>query len=406
MRPRWSSVAVALLALTGMMARATPTVDPPPPAPLVPIPPPAPTETSLRRGETPERALVRHGVERSEALAMVGALRGLDMRRLKVGERLVIEWMPGGGPAAVTYRRSPIERYELARDGAGRWSARRVVTPVTTRVVAVSGTLQDSLFASMERLGESAGLTTKLVGLFEWDFDFAADSLPGDRFRFLVEKRYADDRFIGDGDILIAQYLTAGRQVLTGVAYRDADGATAYYDAAGHSVKKMFLRAPLDFTRITSGFSHARLHPVLGGLKPHLAVDYGAPAGTPVRAVADGVVESAGWAGGYGLSITLRHLRGYQTMYNHLSRLDVRPGQRVRQRQMIARVGSTGLSTGPHLDYRVIRNGTFVNPLNETFIPGAPIPPSRREAFQAHVDELLERLGRETRLPASAGERG
>jgi murein DD-endopeptidase MepM/ murein hydrolase activator NlpD len=265
--------------------------------------------------------------------------------------------------------------------------------------VAVKGTLRDSLFASMERLGQSAALTARLVSLFEWDFDFAADSLPGDRFRFLVEKRYAAGRYVGDGDILLAQYATAGRPVLTSVAYGDASGRIAYFDGTGRSVKKMFLRAPLDFTRITSGFSHERHHPILGGLKPHLAIDYGAPIGTPVRAVADGVVESAGWAGGYGLSITLRHARGYETMYNHLSRLEVRSGTRVRQRQVIGRVGSTGLSTGPHLDYRVVKNGRFVNPLSEKFIPGDPIPPHRLAAFRAHVHDLLERLERETAPP-------
>jgi len=357
------------------------------------------------RGETLEKALIRDGVERAEAAAAVGALRDVDMRRLKVGQRVVIARTPEGALATVTYWRSPAERFELERDGA-RWSSRHVVTALTTRVVAVQGKLQDSLFASMERLGESATLTARLVSLFEWDFDFAADSLPGDRFRFLVQKRYAGDHFVGDGDILIAQYATAGRPVLTGVAYRDADGQTAFYDDAGRSVKKMFLRAPLDFTRITSGFSHARQHPILGGLKPHLAVDYGAPVGTPVRAVAEGVVGSAGWAGGYGLSITLRHPRGYQTMYNHLSRLDVRPGERVRQRQVIGRVGSTGLSTGPHLDYRVVKNGSFVNPLSEKFIAGSPIPPDRREAFEAHVRALLDRLDREAPLAAPAGGRG
>jgi murein DD-endopeptidase MepM/ murein hydrolase activator NlpD len=263
---------------------------------------------------------------------------------------------------------------------------------VETRVVAVAGELRDSLFASVERLGESAALTALLVNLFEWDFDFAADSLPGDRFRLLVEKRYVDDVFLGYGDVLIAQYSSMGRSLLTSVAFDDATGHRAYYDASGRSVKKMFLRAPLDFTRVTSGYSHARFHPVLGGYRPHLAVDYGAPIGTPVRAVADGVVVQAGWNGGYGLSISLRHARGYETMYNHLSRIDVRQGERVRQRQVIGRVGSTGLSTGPHLDYRVRKGGVFVNPLGEKFIPGSPVPAHRREAFTVHVDALLERL--------------
>jgi len=173
------------------------------------------------------------------------------------------------------------------------------------------------------------------------------------------------------------------------------DGKLHYFDAAGRSVRKMFLRAPLDFTRITSRYSQARRHPILGGVRPHLAVDYAAPPGTPVRAVADGVVEAAGRDGGNGLTITLRHARSYKTMYNHLSKVAVRRGQHVRQRQVIGRVGSTGLSTGPHLDYRVMRRGRFVDPLAERFIPGAPVPGSRLAAFRQHRDALLKRLERE-----------
>ena len=405
MRRSFTRPAIAVLvAAAGLALYARPTADvAPPSSPVVAARPViAPTETRLRRGETPERALVRHGLDRGDAAAIARALRtagGLDVRRLRAGERVVVNWEAPGRPASIAYWRSAFDRYEVRRDGE-EWRGRHVVTPATVRVVVVQGELQDSLFASMERLGESPGLTAKLVSLFEWDLDFAADSLPGDRFRLLVEKRYAGDHFVGDGDVLIAQYQTAGRAALTGVSYRDESGRLAYYDAGGRSVKKMFLRAPLDFTRITSGFSHARRHPILGGLRPHLAIDYGAPAGTPVRAVGDGVVLAAGRAGGYGLSVTLSHPRGYATMYNHLSRVDVRPGAMVRQRQIIGRVGSTGLSTGPHLDYRVMKNGRFVDPLGEKFIPGAPIPSEQRAQFEAHVRRLLERLDREAGAPA------
>src|SRR5439155_578691 len=152
-------------------------------------------------------------------------------------------------------------------------------------------------------------------------------------------------------------------------------GRDAFYDLDGRSLKKSFLKSPLEFTRITSGFTYARPHPILGGVRPHLAIDYAAPVGTPVRAVADGVVTAAGWDGGNGVSVTIRHRSGYATMYNHLSKIDagVRRGVRVRQRQVIGYVGATGLATGPHLDYRVSKHGQFVNPLSERFIPGEPI---------------------------------
>jgi murein DD-endopeptidase MepM/ murein hydrolase activator NlpD len=407
MRRSHCLLSAAVLLALGVVGLAVPTREPAPPAITeAPAPAPAaaleaapPVEITLKRGETLETALRRAGLERAEAAAIVAGLRGqVNLRRLAPGERLSVKPAAPDGAPEITWTRSPAERYEI-RSTDGRWTVAAVRPDVETRVAAIAGEVRDSLFASVERLGETAGLTARLVSLFEWDFDFAADSLPGDRFRFLVEKRYVGDELLGYGDILVAQYASAGRPVLTSVAFEEAGGRADYFDASGRSVKKMFLRAPLDFTRVTSGFSHARHHPILGGLRPHLAVDYGAPVGTPVRAVADGVVTMAGWDGGYGLSISLRHARGYETMYNHLSRLDVKRGERVRQRQIIGRVGTTGLSTGPHLDYRVRKAGVFVNPLGEKFIPGAPVPAHRRGAFTVHVKALLERLDAQAPFP-------
>jgi len=407
MRRSYCLLSAAVLLALGVIGLAVPTREPGPPtvtdAPAAAPGPesPGPVEIVLKRGETLETALRRTGVERGEAAAIVAALRGsVNMRRLAPGERLGVRFGSDGAPAEISYTRSPAERYEIRSGGDGKWAVTAVRPEVDTRVIAVTGEVRDSLFASMEDLGEAAGLTVRLVNLFEWDFDFAADSLPGDRFRLLVEKRYVGDAFLGYGDVLIAQYASVERSLLTSVGFGDAPGRRDYYDAGGRSVKKMFLRAPLDFTRVTSGFSHARFHPVLGGYRPHLAVDYGAPTGTPVRAVADGVVIHAGWNGGYGNSISLRHARGYETMYNHLSKIDVRRGERVRQRQVIGRVGSTGLSTAPHLDYRVRKGGVWVNPLGEKFIPGSPVPAHRREAFTVHVDALLERLDAQAPFPA------
>ena len=406
MRRSYCLLSAAVLLALGVIGVVVPTREPAPPpetdapATALDAEPSEPVEIVLKRGETLETALRRTGVERGEAAAIVAALRGsVNMRRLAPGERLVVRAGLDGKPAEISYARSPAERYEIRPGGDGQWAVTAVRPDVDTRVIAIAGEVQDSLFASMERLGEAAGLTARLVALFEWDFDFAADSLPGDRFRLLVEKRYVGDVFLGYGDVLIAQYSSVERSLLTSVGFGDTAGRREYYDASGRSVKKMFLRAPLDFTRVTSGFSHARFHPVLGGYRPHLAVDYGAPIGTPVRAVADGVVIQAGWNGGYGNSISLRHARGYETMYNHLSRIEVRRGDRVRQRQVIGRVGSTGLSTAPHLDYRVRKGGVLVNPLGEKFIPGSPVPAHRREAFAVHVDALLERLDAQAPFP-------
>jgi murein DD-endopeptidase MepM/ murein hydrolase activator NlpD len=390
---------IGALAGAGVLGWASAPIDPAPPLAVRAPEDAAPAlaaaaEILLRPRETLEAALLRGGLARADAALVIGRLRGaVDMRRLAPGERLVVTRDAAEEVTAITYWRSPIERYELSR-ADGSWPLQAVRVPVETRIAAVSGRLEDSLFASMDRLGEGPALTAAFVGLFEWDFDFAADALPGDRFRLLVEKRYGSGEFLGYGDILVAQYRSAGRTPLSSVAFADGQGRTAYYDATGRSVRKMFLRAPLDFTRITSGFSHGRLHPILGGTRPHLAIDYGAPTGTPVRAVADGAVFAAGWSGGNGISVTIRHARGYETMYNHLSAAHVRIGERVRQRQVIGRVGATGLATGPHLDYRVKKNGQFVNPLSEKFIPGEAVSARRRAAFDRQLEALLERLDR------------
>lgn len=387
MRFRMAVRAVALLAVALGVA-VTPTAGAPQrPAPVA--------ETVLQPGETLEEALRRNRVNAAQAAGIIAALRDeVAFRRLQSGERVRVAWGHDGRIRQVTYQPAPTVRYELRPEGS-RWHVRKVSLPVATRVVPVAGALEGSLFESLERLGETPALAARFVHLFEWDFDFAADALPGDRFRLLVEKRFVNGELVGYGSILIAQYRSAGRPTLTAVAFAMRNGKLHYFDAAGRAVRKMFLRAPLDFTRITSGYSQSRRHPILGGVRPHLAVDYAAPPGTPVRAVADGIVEAAGWNGGNGLSITLRHARSYKTMYNHLSKVAVRRGQHVRQRQVIGRVGSTGLSTGPHLDYRVIRQGRFVDPLAERFIPGAPVPGSHLAAFRQHRDGLLKRLERE-----------
>ena len=183
-----------------------------------------------------------------------------------------------------------------------------------------------------------------------------------------------------------------GPRVLRAVRHEGGAGA-GYYDPDGRPLRKAFLRSPLRFTRISSRFSLSRLHPILGVRRPHLGVDYAAPAGTPVQAAADGVVIVAGWEGGYGRTVRLRHANGYETLYGHLSRVDVRRGQRLQQGARLGAVGATGLATGPHLDYRMARNGQFVDPLRIQLPPAEPVVRSERAAFDAESARLLALLG-------------
>jgi murein DD-endopeptidase MepM/ murein hydrolase activator NlpD len=317
---------------------------------------------------------------------------GADLRRIRAGATIEIRWNARKEPTEVRYEASPWLTF-AARPANGEWRVGRAETVPELRVEAVAGVVERSLFDAVEKSGESAGLVLGLVDIFSSDFDFTADTRSGDRFRLLVEKRYAGDTFVDYGRILVAQYRSGGK-TLSGVGFEKGVSRFAHYDLNGNSLRKSFLKSPLEFTRITSGFTYARPHPILGGVRPHLAIDYAAPVGTPVRAVADGVVVHAGWNGGNGIQVHLRHRSGYETQYNHLSRIPpgVRRGARVHQKQIIGNVGATGLATGPHLDYRIVHNGNYVNPLSEKFIPGEPVPAPARADFTRHSRELVARL--------------
>ena len=357
-------------------------------------PPTRARAVALRPGDTLTGALRREGLDRRTSNDVIAALveGGADLRRLNPRDTLEITRTLAGDPVAVRWEPSPWLGYAARATEAG-WQARRSETRPRVSVAAVQGEVTRSLWETMERAGASPALVVDLVEIFASDFDFTADTRSGDRFRLLVEERYAGDTFVDHGRILVAQYVSDGR-VLTGVRWEGRRARAGYYDPDGRSLRKSFLKSPLEFTRITSGFTYARPHPILGGVRPHLAIDYAAPVGTPVRAVADGHVLRAGWNGGNGIQVHLRHRSGYETVYNHLARLGpgLRAGTRVSQRQVVGYVGATGLATGPHLDYRVARHGRFVNPLREKFIPGDPIGAAERDDFRDHARTLVRRL--------------
>lgn len=407
MPPRFRLVALASLLVGGMAATVlSQRTEAPAPAPVVatdatavvPEAPPAQVDrlekVSLKRGDTLVTALRRAGVDLGKAHEVAAAFKkaGADLRRLKPGKGLEIAWNPADQPTAVTWQESPWLSYAVVAEDDG-WVVKRLETTPDVRVDAVQGTVERSLFEAVDVAGETPALVLAMVGIFESDFDFTADTRQGDRFRLLVEKRYAGETFVNYGRLLAAQYESAQRR-LTGIGFTRQGEKFGFYDLGGFSMRKSFLKSPLEFTRITSGFTYARPHPILGGVRPHLAIDYGAPVGTPVRAVADGIVRLAGWNGGNGIQVHLKHRSGYETVYNHLSRVaaGLRPGSRVTQRQVIGYVGATGLATGPHLDYRVAKDGVFVNPMSEKFIPGEPIPAAEKGAFTRYAKSLLARL--------------
>jgi murein DD-endopeptidase MepM/ murein hydrolase activator NlpD len=269
-----------------------------------------------------------------------------------------------------------------------------------TETVAIDARIDanhSSLIAAIDATGETLPLAMDLADIFSGEVDFQTELQPGDSFKVLFEKASRDGQFSNYGSILGAAISVAGRELKAFRFIDPASGKPAYYDAAGRSLKRFFLRSPLKFEpRITSGFSLHRFHPIDHVFKAHLGVDYGAPTGSPVVAVAMGTVLSASFSGASGNMVHLKHSDGFETYYLHLSAFGpgIHAGVHVSQGQLIGRVGMTGSATGPHLDYRLKRNGVFVNPLaaHSRQAPGAPIPAAQLAAFTAARDEMASRL--------------
>jgi murein DD-endopeptidase MepM/ murein hydrolase activator NlpD len=370
---------------------------------LPPLPPARTVHSSLKvmsgtiaRDATLEKVL-RQTLDPTNIHYLVQTARPLyNLADLSVGHPFHVSLGPDG-LAAFSYGIDELRTLRVRRNGDGL-EAHVETRNYDTRTEVVEGEITSSLFGAVEEAGESDLLAFDLAAIFEWDVDFNTELQPGDSFKVAVEKMYLEGRFSRYGRILAAQ-LDRGSRTLLAVRF-DGRRGPEYYTPAGIPLRKTFLRSPLKFSRISSRFSRARLHPILKTVRPHLGVDYAAPTGTPVRAAADGVVVSAGRSGGYGKVVRLRHKRGFETLYGHLSRIDVRRGQRVEQGERIGSVGMTGLATGPHLDYRTIRSGVFVNPLTIQPPPPEPVRAAARAAFEEVRDRELALL--EPAVPAAA----
>jgi murein DD-endopeptidase MepM/ murein hydrolase activator NlpD len=358
-------------------------------------------------GRVPARAtlagmLVPRQLHSEDVQGVVAAAsRVFDLRKLRAGQPWRIERTRDGCVRYLEYE-VDAERFLRVTAHVGQphaFDAAVIGYAVRKTTEPVDGVIDEgtpSLFAAMAAEGETPELPVALAAIFGGEVDFNTDLQPGDRFTLLVEKTYREGRFVRYGAIRAAG-LVNGDRTLIAVRYAPPGAAASYYDAGGRSLKRFFLRSPLRFEpQITSGFSPARMHPVLHEMRAHLGVDYRAPVGAPVVAVASGVVTAAGRHGGAGNMVSIRHASGYESSYLHLSAIaaGIRAGSHVAQGEMIGRVGATGLATGPHLDYRLAKNGRFVNPLLEhrRMPPGEPIPADHLEAFSAVRDATLAQL--------------
>lgn len=339
-----------------------------------------------------------HLIEGPEAITLVGSIgEAFDLRRLRAGQPYNIDRLLDGRVRRFEYEIDR-DRILIARrasmDGAPRFITTIDRIPKQTAVVVIEGEInreENSLTAAIDKAGERIELALGLADVFSGEIDFSSDLQPGDRFRVAVERHSREGKVAGYGPILAAEFVNDGRQ-LRAVRFTPEGGSPAYYDDQGRSLKRFFLKSPLKFEpRVTSRFSSSRKHPILGYARAHNGVDYGAGIGAPVVSVAPGVVTLAGWSGGGGRTVRVRHPNGYDSEYLHLSSIAVRPGTRIGQGELVGRVGQSGLATGPHLHYGLKKNGRYVNPVLEhrNMPPGERVPATLLNVFTSERDRYF-----------------
>ena len=354
------------------------------------------TAQELRPGQSLIHLMDAEGLDRALGNQLVGALSEYaDLRRLRPGTEMSFEYhddelrsvhLPVNADSTVTVELSD------------PWITRVEVQPVKSERLAISGSVRSSMYQTL--LGADAGVDLtaedrrRLIDaladqIFAWKIDFSRNIQPGDHFWVIFDREVRPDGTARSLQVVAAKIEAGG---VASRAFRHEDGS--YYDEDGESLRAMFLRAPLEYRRISSAFSNNRLHPITGERRPHRGTDYAAPTGTPIRATADGTVQRAGWNGGYGNMVDIQHANGYVTRYAHMNAIQrgVQAGTRVRQGQTIGTVGMTGQATGPHLHYEVHRNGVAINPSGVEVQPLEPLSGDDLTAFREHTAHLRNNI--------------
>ena len=322
-----------------------------------------------------------------------------SLSRLRAGESISLE-LSGeqhGEPQLkrLSYQLGLERTLHVVRTDDGDFEAEVEQHPLEYRQALGSGTIHDSFYNAAIEAGIAPGIVMELAEIFGWKINFLTDVQDGDSFSILYESVFKDGQQVTTGDILAASFTNNGK-LYQAVRYTDRAGNTAYYTPDGKSLERGFLRYPVEFSRISSGFTHARLHPVLNVVREHKGVDFAAPTGTPIRASADGKVTFQGWKGGYGKVVMLQHDGVYSTVYGHMSRFEpgLNQGEHVKQGQIIGYVGATGYATGPHLHYEFRVNGQHQDPLSAKLPEAKPIAASERPRFLAESAQLMSQLAR------------
>ncbi len=368
----------------------------------------------VKRGESLFDIFKKHDLDLQPLYSITHATKGVyNIVRMMPGRSYIITLLsfPEGTEEMTSFRYAINDsEYLKVINVGGEYKAERVKVPYERRLALIIGKITDNLITAVGKTREHQRLAYTLAEIFESEIDFVTELRENDSFTILVEELWLDDVFKGYGNILAAEFVNNGRRFS---AYRyELDGRAYYFDEKGRSLKKALMRAPLRFKYISSGFSYRRKHPILKIYRPHLGVDYAAPAGTPVSAAGNGTVKFAGWKGHYGKCVIIRHPNGYETYYGHLSRIKkgIRRGKKVVQGEIIGYVGSTGMATGPHLDYRIKRYGKFINPLRMKVPRDRPVPKKYMADFREYVSNLKTEIAmlksRQEKLYATNLEKG
>lgn len=345
---------------------------------------------TIAKGEVLGAILPDHGLP---TLAVVDVAREhYDLTRIRAGRDIRFRYAPGATTADALSYALDADRTLVVEQLDGIWTARVDAIEYDRAPSIREFTVERTLWGAATGAGLRPADIVALANVYRFDLDFNTEVRAGATARMVVDELSVDGEVKRLGAPLAVRFVNHGEEYVA-IRYTTKDGSTRYYDASGKARKKPFLRSPLEFSRVTSGFNRNRYHPVLKRRRPHNGVDFGAPKGTPIRAVGDAVVTWAGPNGGHGRFVKLDHAGPYETSYSHLSRVSVRKGQKVRQGDIIGYVGSTGLATGPHLHYQFWVNGKYVNPLTVKLPNGGEtVPDSELSAFKAHRDTLLAQL--------------
>jgi len=366
------------------------------------------TRGTLLPGQSLASALAEAGVRSDIVNLIARELQPIfDFRRAQPGHRYRLVRDLDGEIIEFRFEISEIDRYVLRRvekmqfDGAliREWVAAREEAEFEPRVARIAGIISSSLHEAIVALGERGQLADDFSAIFAWDVDFSRSVQRGDEFHILYERLFVQDEdqgpvYVGPGKILAARYAGASGDY-SALYFEPSEGRGGYYRPDGSSVQRQFLKAPLRYNRISSSFTSARRHPILKLTRPHHGIDYAAPRGTPLWSVADGKVIYRGWAGGFGNLVKVRHDNGYVSYYAHLSRFakGLSVGQTVSQKQVVGFVGSTGLATGPHVCFRIAKDGNYVDPTQVYTPAGDPVPWESQQEFRTQRDVFLAELG-------------